>query len=112
MDTPISGTGEQDTIGRPTAQLTAGQRTPTRRIRSASISATQGREFPLTHLGRIFEEYATYSGGQDRSGGGLGLAICKMSATAPRACMGREWLARGYFLFCDSSRAQQLVHFG
>ena len=30
------------------------------------------------HLDRIFEEYTSYSGGQDRSGGGLGLAICKM----------------------------------
>jgi signal transduction histidine kinase len=30
------------------------------------------------HLDRIFEEYTSYSGGQDRSGGGLGLAICKL----------------------------------
>ena len=37
-----------------------------------------GPGIPTAHLGRIFEEYATYSGGQDRSGGGLGLAICKM----------------------------------
>jgi signal transduction histidine kinase len=29
-------------------------------------------------LGHIFEEYATYSHGADRSGGGLGLAISKM----------------------------------
>jgi signal transduction histidine kinase len=28
-------------------------------------------------LEEIFEEYATYSGGRDRTGGGLGLAICK-----------------------------------
>lgn len=27
---------------------------------------------------RIFEEYASYSGGQDRSGAGLGMAICRM----------------------------------
>ena len=30
----------------------------------------------------IFEEYTSYSGPQDRSGGGLGLAICKMILTA------------------------------
>jgi signal transduction histidine kinase len=32
------------------------------------------------HLGKIFEEYTSYGGGNDRSGGGLGLAICKMIA--------------------------------
>jgi signal transduction histidine kinase len=32
------------------------------------------------HLNKIFEEYTSYSGGNDRSGGGLGLAICKMIA--------------------------------
>ncbi len=30
------------------------------------------------HLKLIFEEYVSYSGGQDRSRGGLGLAICRM----------------------------------
>jgi signal transduction histidine kinase len=30
------------------------------------------------HFEDIFEEYTSYSGGKDRSGGGLGLAICKM----------------------------------
>lgn len=30
------------------------------------------------HVMSIFEEYVSYSGGQDRSGGGLGLAICRM----------------------------------
>jgi signal transduction histidine kinase len=29
------------------------------------------------NLEKIFEEYTSYAGGQDRSGGGLGLAICK-----------------------------------
>jgi len=33
-------------------------------------------------LSSIFEEYTSYSGGQDRSGGGLGLAISKMIVTA------------------------------
>ena len=30
------------------------------------------------HLTSIFEEYTSYAGARDRSGGGLGLAICKM----------------------------------
>lgn len=30
------------------------------------------------HLDSIFEEYTSYAGAQDRSGGGLGLAICRM----------------------------------
>jgi signal transduction histidine kinase len=29
-------------------------------------------------LGSVFEEYTSYAGARDRSGGGLGLAICKM----------------------------------
>jgi len=33
------------------------------------------------HLRSIFEEYTSYGGAQDRSGGGLGLAICRMIAT-------------------------------
>jgi signal transduction histidine kinase len=37
-----------------------------------------GPGIPPDHARRIFEEFATYSGGVDRSGGGLGLAICKM----------------------------------
>jgi two-component system sensor histidine kinase KdpD len=32
---------------------------------------------PFEHIEKIFEEYTSYSGGQDRSGGGLGLAICR-----------------------------------
>src|SRR5258708_27231423 len=31
----------------------------------------------MENLEKIFEEYNSYSGGQDGSGGGLGLAICK-----------------------------------
>jgi signal transduction histidine kinase len=37
-----------------------------------------GAPIPEQHLNRIFEEYTSYAGGRDRSGGGLGLAICKM----------------------------------
>jgi signal transduction histidine kinase len=36
-----------------------------------------GPSVPAPYLEEIFEEYATYSGGSDRTGGGLGLAICK-----------------------------------
>jgi signal transduction histidine kinase len=39
-----------------------------------------GAAIPTTHMQRIFEEYTSYAGGRDRSGGGLGLAICKMIA--------------------------------
>jgi signal transduction histidine kinase len=37
-----------------------------------------GPGIPRTHLPKIFEEYTSYGGGVDRSGGGLGLAICRM----------------------------------
>lgn len=40
-----------------------------------------GAAIPQEHLHRIFEEYTSYAGGRDRSGGGLGLAICKMIVT-------------------------------
>lgn len=51
------------------------------------ISDTGG-PIPEEHLDRIFEEYASYSGGRDRSGGGLGLAICKVIITQHE---GRIW---------------------
>jgi signal transduction histidine kinase len=37
-----------------------------------------GPRIPEEHLPSIFEEYTSYGGGRDRSGGGLGLAVCKM----------------------------------
>lgn len=37
-----------------------------------------GPGIPAAHADKIFEEYTSYGGGQDRSGGGLGLAICRM----------------------------------
>lgn len=40
-----------------------------------------GSAIPAEHLTEIFEEYTSYGGGRDRSGGGLGLAICKMIVT-------------------------------
>jgi len=43
---------------------------------------------PSEHAESIFEEFTTYAGGQDRSGGGLGLAISRMAINAHR---GRIW---------------------
>lgn len=37
-----------------------------------------GPGIPPNRLDHIFEEYISYAGPQDRSGGGLGLAICRM----------------------------------
>lgn len=37
-----------------------------------------GPSIPSSRLQSIFEEYTSYAGGVDRSGGGLGLAICRM----------------------------------
>lgn len=37
-----------------------------------------GPGMPPEHLGQIFEEYTRYHGAEDRSGGGLGLAICRI----------------------------------
>ncbi len=36
-----------------------------------------GAEIAQEHLECIFEEYTSYAAGRDRSGGGLGLAICR-----------------------------------
>ena len=47
-----------------------------------------GPQIPREHMERIFEEYTSYDGGHDRSGGGLGLAICRMIVTAHD---GRVW---------------------
>ena len=49
-----------------------------------------GPAIPAAILPRIFEEYTSYSGPEDRSGAGLGLAICK---TIVRAHQGDIWAA-------------------
>ncbi len=51
-----------------------------------------GPGIPQGQLDRIFEEYTSYSGGKDRSGGGLGLAICKMILSRHH---GRIWAENG-----------------
>lgn len=47
-----------------------------------------GPGIPVEHLDSIFEQYTRYSGTQDRTGGGLGLAICKMVLNGHH---GRVW---------------------
>ncbi len=47
-----------------------------------------GPEIPAKNLETVFEEFSSYSGGHDRSGGGLGLAICRMILRQHR---GRIW---------------------
>jgi signal transduction histidine kinase len=47
-----------------------------------------GPGIPADHLAHIFEEYTSYAGPQDRSGGGLGLAICRLILSRHR---GRIW---------------------
>jgi signal transduction histidine kinase len=47
-----------------------------------------GSPIPHDRLDRIFEEYVSYTGGADRDGAGLGLAICKIIA---RQHGGRIW---------------------
>jgi signal transduction histidine kinase len=53
-----------------------------------------GPRIPRERLGLIFEEYTSYAGGGDRSGGGLGLAICKMILGAHG---GRVWAENSDF---------------
>ena len=42
------------------------------------------------HLDSVFEEFTSYAGARDRSGGGLGLAICKMLVTAHKGTIWAE----------------------
>ena len=47
------------------------------------------------HLENVFEEYTSYGGSHDRSGGGLGLAICKMVLSAHRGNIWAENTVKG-----------------
>jgi signal transduction histidine kinase len=49
-----------------------------------------GSGIPVEHIHSIFEEYTTYSGGRDRSGDGLGLAICRMIINAHHGAIWAE----------------------
>ena len=60
-----------------------------RRPNSYRIDITDsGAPIAKEHLEAIFEEYASYAGAGDRSGGGLGLAICRLIVLQHR---GRIW---------------------
>jgi signal transduction histidine kinase len=65
--------------GRPgTAPATERRQRVTRQPNAYRIDITDsGKPIPAEHLGRIFEEYTSVSRRQDRSGGGLGLAISR-----------------------------------
>jgi signal transduction histidine kinase len=47
------------------------------------------------HIEDVFEEYTSYSKGEDRSGGGLGLAICRMFASQHDGIIWAENTDRG-----------------
>jgi signal transduction histidine kinase len=54
-----------------------------------------GPGIPADQLDKIFEEYTSYGGGADRSGAGLGLAICKMIINAHRGGLWAESTVEG-----------------
>jgi len=47
-----------------------------------------GPAIPAVDADKIFEEYTSYSGGQDRSGAGLGMGVCRMILSQHN---GRVW---------------------
>jgi len=49
-----------------------------------------GRGILAEHLDSVFEEFTSYAGARDRSGGGLGLAICKMLINAHNGAIWAE----------------------
>ena len=80
-------------------RLSYSHRTP-----SVSAGAVENRTVPIykvelqdsgmgiqpEHLDSVFEEFTSYAGARDRSGGGLGLAICKMLVTAHKGAIWAE----------------------
>ncbi len=51
-----------------------------------------GLGIPSERIDRVFDEYTSYEGSADRSGAGLGLAICRMVVNAHN---GRIWASSG-----------------
>jgi signal transduction histidine kinase len=54
-----------------------------------------GPGVPPDRLNHIFEEYTSYAGSQDRSGGGLGLAICRLIMNRHQGHIWAETLESG-----------------
>lgn len=77
--------------GDETSDAASPARIPAYRIDVHDTGPGIEREF----LPLIFEEYTSYSGGKDRSGGGLGLAICRMIVAAHGGKIWAETSERG-----------------
>jgi signal transduction histidine kinase len=73
-----------------------------------------GPGIPAHRLDRIFEEYTSYSGGQDRSGAGLGLAICRMIVQQHKGRVWAESSAKGavFSFVLPYQRMEHLVEDG
>lgn len=70
---------------RRTGQAAGLDRARERRVKQARVFNSfrvdirdSGPGIPSVNVDTVFEEYTSYGGGQDRSGGGIGLAICRM----------------------------------
>jgi signal transduction histidine kinase len=64
-----------------------------KRFNSFRVDITDpGPPIPAVDADRIFQESSSYSGGQDRSGAGLSMAICRMILSQHR---GRIWAESG-----------------
>jgi signal transduction histidine kinase len=78
------------------ATLTERRRQESREPNGYRIDITNsGKPIPKEHLEDIFEEYTSYCGEQDRSGGGLGLAICRMIIAQHEGCVWAENTTKG-----------------
>jgi signal transduction histidine kinase len=84
------------------ARRVDGDSVPDRRQRLSEVPNSyrvdirdSGPGIPPAHVVKIFEEYTSYSGGVDRSGGGLGLAICRMIMNHHRGHIWAESSADG-----------------
>jgi signal transduction histidine kinase len=78
------------------APLTERRRQESREPNGYRIDITNsGKPIPKEHLEDMFEEYISYSREQDRSGGGLGLAICRMIITQHEGCVWAENTTEG-----------------
>jgi signal transduction histidine kinase len=77
----------ENNAGDDTAPIAVGSREQRPNAYRVEIRDT-GPGIAPAHLTSIFEEYTSYGGGSDRSGGGLGLAVCRMILNQHK---GRIW---------------------